>query len=371
MASIDFGPNGERRIQRARSEKLAPEEKAERARLSRQRWKEANPDYARQWREANADKHRAYSRATARRRKAKDRRNAVARKKYRENPEPERERGRRFRREHPEKVAEYARRYREKNPEKHAEQSRRATEKWRDRNADKQREKQRIGAAEKRAADPDKFRAWYQANLERERARSREAAQLRSRLKALGLPPRKITRVYANDRRANVAAADLFFSERRSPDVVHALQREPKAGASAAVARQNAREKFEPTPPHLLAEWARDSALARARLSRDEYRAMYAKYLERHAPRLRDEASMDSRARQARGGAPLDVEKEVRARAAQELSAAENARLAQVVKRATASFGVPASAAVTTGRAPTTDAAPLKQTSSRDKNRGR
>lgn len=60
MTPTDFGPNGERRIARARAEKLSPEEKARRARAQRQRWNEANPDYKRRWIEANPEKHRAH-----------------------------------------------------------------------------------------------------------------------------------------------------------------------------------------------------------------------------------------------------------------------------------------------------------------------
>uniref|UniRef100_UPI001C304736 hypothetical protein n=1 Tax=Streptomyces sp. GbtcB7 TaxID=2824752 RepID=UPI001C304736 len=62
-------------------------------------------------------------------------------------------------------------------------------------------------------------RRWYQQNLERERARTREAAQLRRRLTKLGLPPRKTHKTYAADRRKNAAEADAFFSRpRKKPE---------------------------------------------------------------------------------------------------------------------------------------------------------
>ncbi|WP_435528074.1 hypothetical protein [Microbacterium aurantiacum] len=357
MTPTDFGSNGERRIARARAEKLSPEEKAARDRLSRQRWNEANPDYKRLWREANPEKHRAHSRASAARRRAKDTRNATARAKYKENPEPERERGRRFREEHPEKVAEYARRYKEKHPDRAAEQSRRATQTWRDRNAPQQREKQRAAAAEKRAADPDKFRSWYQANLERERERSREAARLRSRLKALGLPPRKIARVYAADRRANETEAERFFSQRRTVAQRAAIRLElkPEPGLSGNPTRTISREPVKPATQAELADWVRRAALARAGKTPQERRAMLHEYLQKNGARLRDEITLDSRARVARGAPPLDVKKEMSSRAAAELSAAEGERLTRVVNRALASYGLPAAAAVQ-GKRPATPA---------------
>ena len=233
-----------------------------------------------------------------------------------------------------------------------AEQSRRASQAWRDRNASEQREKNRVAAAGKRAADPDKFRSWYQANLERERARSRDAARLRARLKALGLPPRKITRVYASDRRANDAAADKFFSQRRTAAHLAAVRQQPFPGQEP---RTTAREKMKPAPQAELADWVRRSALARAARSPQERREMLHTYLQKHGARLRDEVTLDSRARVARGAAPLDVKKEMSSRAAAELSAAESARLTRVVNRALASYGLPASAAVQ-GKRPATPA---------------
>lgn len=345
MARPDFGPNGERRIERA---KLSPEERAARNALSRDRWRERNPNYGRLWKQANPDKHRASSRATARRAQRKRVRNQKARQRYSENPEPHRERGRRFRREHPEKVAEYKRRFREKHPERAAEQARRGAQNWRDRNADLAREKARVRAAERRQADPEKFRAWYQANLERERARGREASQLRSRLKALGLPPRSVGKVYAAEKRANVAAADEFFERRRTAGDVAQLHEELKPARAIldAAWRADAKANFEPTPPHLLAAWARDSALAKARLTPDERREIFAGYLAKHGAKLRDEATLDSRARVLRGAPPLDVEKEVKQRAAAALNEAERARIERVVARTMSSFGPPATAAV-------------------------
>lgn len=345
MARPDFGPNGERRIERA---KLSSEERAARLAASRKSWNERNPDYQRRWREANPERHRAHSRATARRAKRRKNRNEQARQKYRENPEPHRERGRKFRQEHPEKVAEYQRRYRERNPDRVAEQARRGSQRWRDKNATAERERMRIEAAKRREANPDLFRSWYQENLERERARGREASRLRSRLKALGLPPRRIQKVYANEKRANAREADTFFARRRSKPHVAQLRDERLVPAKKMLAAWAAdtKQRFEPTPPHLLAAWARDSALAKARLHPAERREIFAGYLSKHGDKLRQDVVLDSRARELRGAPPLDIEKEVRQRAAEALNAAERARLERIAARAMASFGVPASAAV-------------------------
>jgi hypothetical protein len=352
MARPDFGPNGERRIERA---KLSAEERAARSAESRRRWKERNPEYARAWKQANADRHRAYSRATHQRASRKKRRNAKARQKYSENPEPHRERGRRFRRDHPDKVSEYKRRFRERHPERVAEQARRGSQNWRDRNADVAREKARISAAERRHADPEKFRAWYQANLERERARSRDASRLRSRLKALGLPARSVGKVYANEKRAHAVEADQFFQRRRTAGDVARVREELKPARAIldAAWRTDAKARFEPTPTHLLAAWARDSALARARLTRDERREMFAGYLAKHGDQLRQDAELDSRARVLRGAPPLDVNKEVKLRAAEALNEAERARLERIVARTMSSFGVPASEATQRAEPPT------------------
>jgi hypothetical protein len=182
-------------------------------------WKAANPDRVRQ------HKREHYRRVQARKKMAELRRER-GRAWYAEHREQERERARTFRREHPEKVREYQARFRERHPERAAEQARRATEKWRDTNASQVRQTQRAAAEQRRANDPDAFRRWYQANLEKQRERGREASRLRSRLKKLGLPPRRVQRVYAEGRRANDRASDAFFTRRRDAEELQRLRRE-------------------------------------------------------------------------------------------------------------------------------------------------
>lgn len=291
------------------------------------KYRDRQLDSVRQWKRENPERARQLNRDSMRRqalrRKAVEARRAAGRAWYAEHREEERARARQFRRDHPEKVREYQRRFRERHPERAAEQARRGSERWRDRHAETVRAKQRSTAAERRADDPDDFRRWYQSNIERERARGREASRLRSRLKKLGLPPRKIRRVYAEERRANVAAGDSFFSRRRS----------------AAEKRQLGNESFDvmPAPHYALDARARYIERMRARpMSADELRTSaervqaqlrVARLRERAsellpgavrqveessaAARVRNEVRMDAVARRLRGGPALDEAAEV------------------------------------------------------------
>ena len=141
-----------------------------------------------------------------------------------------------------------------------------------------------------------------------------------------------------------LSAADKFFERRRTAGNLAQLRDELKTvrGPLDAGWRADAKANFEPTPPHLLAAWALDSARAQTRLTRDERREMFAGYLAKHGEKLRAEVTLDSRARILRGAAPFDVEKEVRSRAADALNQAEHARLERVLKRTMSSFGLPA-----------------------------
>lgn len=143
--------------------------------------------------------------------------------------------------------------------------------------------------------------------LERERTRGREAAQLRRRLTKLGLPPRKIHKTYAADRRKNAAAADEFFSRRwRINDRIRAESFEALPGHRAAVefrARYLAAGAIERAD-------ARDRE-ARARAIVDAVRRrLPAKQLEQ----ITEEVRMDSVARQLRGAAAFNIDAEVQRR---------------------------------------------------------
>lgn len=299
---------------------------------------------SRAWKQANPERARAHNRESMRRaavrKKAIQRRRERGRAWYAEHRDQERARARRFRQEHPDKVREYQARFRERHPERAAEQGRRASQKWRDGKADTVRAMQRVAAAERREEDPDAFRRWYQANLEQQRERGRDASRRRSRLKKLGLPPRRIQRVYANDRRANERAGDEFFGVRRTAADVARLRAEVMSSFRWPTAAQLAR--------HRMVLQARQRVMSQDELRvagqqlQDRLRAAKARDLARaffpevaahvartHSDRLRREIEMDSIARRVRGTEPYDVEEELQRRVHQNAGA----RVIAIAKR--------------------------------------
>ncbi|NYE18054.1 hypothetical protein [Microbacterium immunditiarum] len=143
---------------------------------------------------------------------------------------------------------------------------------------------QRERARERRIRNPDAQKQWYAQNLERERARGREASKRRQRLKTLGLPPRRIERVFAAEKRANATAADEFFSHRRDRTEKRQLKLElrkvPHARSGHEVANmrrtpQGNLSALEPSGelPRVRDQSAADTYFARRR-SRDEIRQL-------------------------------------------------------------------------------------------------
>lgn len=311
-------PDRSREIKR-RWDAENPEKRAASARAWRQKNPEKVKENADRWRLENLERYRELNRLSMRRtyarRKAKAQRNKAARERYALNPEPERARLRTFHEQHPERAREYQRRFKERHPERAAEQARRGTQAWRDRNADLVRAKGRAASTQRKIDDPDSFRRFYLANLERERERGRRASQLRSRLKKLGLPPRSVHRVYAEQKRSNAAAADLFFTKRRS--VPHRtaidLERpENRAYLNDAVGGR--------TPRELLARWDEQTARLQARFDVDErLPEILQQNPARQMARIREEVRMDSTARQLRGAPPLEENSEASRRFIREL----------------------------------------------------
>lgn len=296
-------------------------------RIARAAYYAAHRDEARAanhaWREANPERSRELNRLSmqrrARKQKSAEQRRARAREKYANNPEPERERLRRFHAANPEKAAQYQRRFKERHPERAAEQARRGSQAWRDRNAETAREVQRQQAAQRRQEDPDTFRRWYAANLEREREKSREKSRLRSRLKKLGLPPPHRHRVYAEQKRANLAAAHTFFTRRRNaPERARTTREltEPQALSHALTAHRRRRQLASGVPT--LAE--QDRTLARLP-------ALVNEHQRRHGDAIREEIRMDSVARQLRGKPALEIDTETANRAWEEVIRREAAAL--------------------------------------------
>lgn len=352
------------------------QENAEYLTAYRRRYREEHAEHIadlnRKWREEHLERSRELNRESNRRQAARKRqrleRNARARARYPEIRDAAIERGRQLRREHPEKVREYRRKYKERHPERVAATLRR----YRDAHADELRERQRRAAAARRTSNPDGYKDWYQRNLEAQRARGRNAARLRSRLKALGLPPGHMHRTYAADRRANDAAADEFFQRRRSADVraaiateagnpdeldipgtVEARRRQLTRVPSAIGARERIRRATR-SGEHLrrTRELAaqrraatiraqRDTDLQRVRQAHEVARqsildsrpAIYESHRRRHLARVREEVRMDSIARELRGMPAYDIDAETARRLRAEASAIIRTRLEELRER--------------------------------------
>lgn len=303
--------NGRRRT---RGEKPIGDE-ARRAAVARYyaKHRDQKRESAKGWRAENPDRARAHNREYMRRalaaRKAQEARRANGRAWYHEHRDEERARHRRFRAEHPDKVREYQQRYRAKHPDRAAESSRRAAQRWRDANAERTREMNRLAAQRRRQEDPDYQRRKYQEDIEAQRARSRNNARQRARLRALGLPARHIHTVYAADKRADQAAADAFFTARRTAPQLRDLELERRSAPATRRARAGARRTATGIDSSPL-----EGQLILAR-NIDAERALWARMLpdlitrftERHRDRIREEIRMDSIARQLTGKPAYDI----------------------------------------------------------------
>lgn len=368
-----------------------PDRRAERKRDTSRRWRQENAEYLtayrrryreehvehladlnRKWREEHVERSRELNRESSRRQAARKRqrleRNARARARYPEIRDAAIERGRQFRRAHPEKAREYRRRYKERHPERVAATLRR----YRDAHAEELRERQRLAAAARRTSNPDGYKDWYQRNLEEQRARGRNAARLRSRLKALGLPPGHMHRTYAADRRANDAAADEFFRRRRSADLRAAIATEADNPDKLEIpgtieARRRQLTRVQPAiyiqerirmatrsgehrrrTQELAAE--RRAATVKAHKAADLQRvkqaheaarqnildsrpAIYESHRRRHQARVREEVRMDSIARELRSMPAYDIDSESARRLQAEASAIVRTRLEELRER--------------------------------------
>lgn len=329
----------------------------------RRRYREAHPEELaalhRRWRELNLERSRELNRESARRqahrRRQQLKHNAQSRQWYAENRDIALARSRRFRAEHPEKVREYQRRYKERHRERKLENGRRSAQRHRDANAVEIRARQRSMAAARREQNPDEFKQWYQKNIEAQRTRGREASRLRSRLKKLGLPPRRIHSVYADERREHDAAANEYFSRRRTvaergaiaaeateelpldlPKVIavrrRVVLREQSAPLETPEGEGLVNGQDRGLPPEVF-QWRRARDLQALKESherlvakiRAERPQIFAHRRDRREARLREEIRMDSIARTARGMPPYEVEQEMQARL--------NAEVAEIVNR--------------------------------------
>lgn len=319
-AGLPEGTNRRRRTE-------DPEKKRESAR----RWHEANREYRaqkkREWNEANPDRRRELNRLSMRRQAERARRrrakNTKARVWYAENREQARARSAAFRQAHPEKVRQYQRTYKERHPERYRANAAEARRRYVDKNAETVREKGRLAAARHREANPEALRERYNNNLEAERARSREGARRRRRLEKLGLPPRRIQRVYAGDRRANTAAADEFFARARSVKERGRIAAElPYVVSNIPASVEQARRAYFNAPSPMPEVSPRMLALSRLKVQMDRQTQevlqdrprLLDTHRYRHEARLREEIRMDSIARQLRGRPLLEAGTELERR---------------------------------------------------------
>ena len=224
-----------------------------------------------------------------------------------EHPEQRAERVKAWAQAHPERVREIQRASYERNKEQYRERMRA----WEDAHVEQRRvqgKKDRERARDHRAELQRAYRQDPEINARVLQA-NRERRQLIRRLEKAGLPPKSVHPVTAAERRRNEREATVFFTRRRMGEERRRIKRE-----------------YLPTPPELIERWERRSQRVRER--RRELEAVK-RYVARHGERLRDEATLDSRARTARGATPLDIDAEVLARAQEAVRRARHAAAAQ------------------------------------------
>lgn len=277
--------------------KLPEEERLARQRAARRAWNEAHPDYYAEYHQRNLEKNRERNRTNNHKRKEAQAAEAEKRQRdlerlrewSRKNPEKRREARERYKAEHSEKYKAAQREYYHRNREailerrkvqgQNPEMLRAAGRRYREANKERLAE-----AARQRRTDPEQAEK-YRAIAERKRlARKRQAA---------GLPARRLRRTLAVERRANLAAAETFFSRERSRAELRRL-------AHGDVA------------PGLVQGWAQYSARVRRRAA---FRAAVQAHIDKFGAELRANIEFDSRARQLRGKDPLDADAEVLRRA--------------------------------------------------------
>lgn len=246
-------------------------------------------EYKRQWRKQNHERdlgrNREYMRRkAAEKRDLKERRASkaeYARERYHGDIETSRARAR-----------ELAAQRRAADPEGQREAHRRRNQAW--------RESHKVAIAEKRRAnhltEPESkqvaARRYYEKHAEQRKEYSRRhyaehhdelLAKQRDRRRRLrqrtdlGLPARRLHRSTPEERREHTRAADAFFTQQWTPDLVERLRAELR------------------TPPELIAAWQRECARTRA----DQYAVLHPETRVHIVDRARaEEARMDAIARE-------------------------------------------------------------------------
>lgn len=270
MSDDSARPDGPARAASGSRPRIRTEaERVEREREMSRRWRERNADTIREnkrvWREQNADHIRTYRRAyreehldeiRAKGRERERARSARARAE-RERGELKRVAAREWYAQNRDRHLDAQRRHRAaqraKDPEAYRAAKRERERRWRARHRDEQnakrREKHRENPEARRvlgqryyANNAEKLKAKrrerYAANREKERARQQLWREREKRRVAAGLPPRRVHRVSAEERRANRAAADEFFARSYTREQIVAI-RKPLTTKARLIARFN------------------------------------------------------------------------------------------------------------------------------------
>ncbi|MCR2764976.1 hypothetical protein NQ152_15830 [Microbacterium sp. zg.B48] len=225
-------------------------------------WKERNPEKVKQYRDRYRQTHLEQIRRENRERER------ARRIRLREEQQAQQERrayAREWYAQHREQYLQYQREYRAarkaQDPEKYREGVRARNKRWRDNHRDRENAKLRAkywddpDRKAKRAASyykthTDEVRARrrerYAANREHEREIQRRYRERQKFRRETGLPAPQLHRTPREERLANAAAADQFFTRPRTREERAELRKELG------------------TPPELLAAWMRDCKRARA-----------------------------------------------------------------------------------------------------------
>lgn len=248
----------------------ADDERRQRRRDYLKRWKQANPErvktYAERYRAAHREQLLSQKRDAEKAREARNRAEEQRR-------ELKRVRARQWYAHNSEKHLDHQRTYRAKkraeDPVKYRADKRARTRRWHDAHREQENAKlrqkyhdnpeaRRSQASKYYAAHAEEVkarrRAYYAANKEKQLAKQREWRQREKRRRDAGLPPRRLHRTPADERRANTVSADQFFArDYTRPEITNMRQHVPVAS-----------DHDERTPPELYAAWIRDCARARA-----------------------------------------------------------------------------------------------------------
>jgi hypothetical protein len=284
------------------------EEQRQRRQQSRAKYKAADPERARR-------QHRESQRRSYARLKAERRRRERARERVRAwaaaNPERVRERQRAWSENNRERIREHKRNYYHRHLKARQAASRDQNARRRQDPAEREKARQyQVAHHQRRNLRQNERRSNPAVRQKYNRQQNERRARERRR-RQLGLPVRRMHRATINERARNAAAAEAFFTRRRTPSELRLLAEElAEVRAEGALASE--------------AQWRTNLAVQiRADVERPaRLAAAVSRLLETaDGARLKEEVRMDSIARSLRGLGPYpDLDAETRRRAASVLA---------------------------------------------------